>query len=305
VLYINLEGIITALVTPFDEKGYINEELLRSLCEYQASKQVNGILVLGTTGEGISLSTDERKLIAEIVVDELKGTLPVIVHVGSSNIKVVTSLAQHAVDTGANAITSITPYFFKMSDRELLDFYVELSKNVPKGYPIFVYNFPEASGNDINPVILGKLLDKVENIVGIKYSSSNMMKTQEYLKLKKNNFKIFTGADQLFYPALCLGCDGLVSGNANVLPELYLAIFRSFKEDNLKVAKKLHYFGSEIAKLFKYGNIPTLKAGMKLRGIDGGYVKKPFKELDINETNKLQVEFSQILVQIRKLLPQI
>jgi 4-hydroxy-tetrahydrodipicolinate synthase len=301
----NLEGIITALVTPFDAKGNINEELLRSLCEYQAHKQVNGILVLGTTGEGISLSMDERKLISETVVDELTGTVPVIVHVGSSNIKEVFSLAQHAVDIGANAITSITPYFFKMSDRELLDFYVELSQNVPKGYPIFVYNFPEATGNDINPVILEKLLDKVENIAGIKYSSGNMMRMQEYLKLKKNNFKIFTGADQLFYPALCLGCDGLVSGNANVLPELYLAIFRSFKENNLKAAKGLHYFGSEVAKLFKYGNIPSLKAGMKLRGIDGGCVKQPFKELDINEANKLQEEFSQILKQIGTLLPQI
>lgn len=124
----NLEGIITALVTPFDEKGKIVESSLRKLCKFQLNKQVNGLLILGTTGEGISLNLEERKLVAEIVVDELKGKLPIMVHVGSSNINEVFSLAKHAVDIGADSITSITPYFFKMSDKEIFDFYLELSK---------------------------------------------------------------------------------------------------------------------------------------------------------------------------------
>jgi 4-hydroxy-tetrahydrodipicolinate synthase len=297
----NLEGIITALVTPFDEKGKIVESSLRKLCKFQLNKQVNGLLILGTTGEGISLNLEERKLVAEIVVDELKGKLPIMVHVGSSNINEVFSLAKHAVDIGADSITSITPYFFKMSDKEIFDFYLELSKNVPNDYPVYLYNFPTATGNDITPEVIKKLIEETNNILGIKYSSDNMMRIQEYLKLQNPNFKVFTGADQLFYPMLCLGCDGLVSGNANIFPELFVTVFKSFKKNDHKTAKLFHQYGNEIAKLFKYGNIPAIKAGMKLREIDGGYVRRPFRNLCEEEKNKLQKEFSLIFDQILNL----
>lgn len=289
-----MKGIITALVTPFDEKGNILEFALRKLCDFQLKKHVNGLLILGTTGEGISIDLEERKLVAEIVVDELKGKLPVMVHVGSSNIKEVTSLTKHAVDIGADAITSITPYFFKVSDKEIFDFYIELSKNVPNDYPVYLYNFPNATGNDISPQVLKKLIEERENIVGIKYSSDNMTRMQEYLKLQSPDFKIYSGADQLFLPMLCLGCDGLVSGNANIFPELFVSIFDSYSESDYNTAKLLHQYGNEIAKLFKYGNIPAIKAGMEFRGLNGGFVRKPLEGLTKDEFDKLQDEFSII-----------
>ena len=111
------------------------------------------------------------------------------------------------------------------------------------------------------------------------------MRIQEYLKLQNPNFKVFTGADQLFYPMLCLGCDGLVSGNANIFPELFVTVFKSFKKNDHKTAKLFHQYGNEIAKLFKYGNIPAIKAGMNLREIDGGYVRRTFRNLCEEEKN--------------------
>lgn len=298
----DLEGIITALVTPFDENGNIIESSLRNLCNYQLNNKVNGILLLGTTGEGISISMEERKLVTEIVLDELRGKLPVIVHVGSSDVREVFSLAQHAVECGAHSIASITPYFYKVRDDEILSFYLELSKRVPENFPIYLYNFPKASGNDISPAVLEKLIEKSKNIAGIKYSSVNVVQMQEYLKFKQEGFKIFTGADQLFYPMLCLGCNGLVSGNANIFPELFVALYNSYTINDQVTAKLLHQYANEIAKLFNYGNIPSIKAGMKIRGIDGGCAKRPLKELNQVETKQLISDFNKLSIEILELL---
>jgi len=299
---VKIEGVVTALVTPFDQNGRVDEKALRNLCRFQLKVGVNGVFLLGTTGEGILQSKEERKFVTKVAIEELKGKIPVLIHVGSTNIDEVFELARYAVDSGADAITSITPYFFKLSEREIIEFYVELSHNVPSDYPIYIYNFPDASGNDVTPEAIETILNKTKNVVGLKFSSADMVRMQEYIKLKKYGFNVLSGCDQLFYPLLSIGCDGLVSGNANVLPNLYLSIFNNFKKGDQESAKRLHYYGSEIAKLFKYGNIPSIKAGMKLIGLDGGYVKKPFKDLTSNELEILQREFMKIYNELKEVV---
>jgi 4-hydroxy-tetrahydrodipicolinate synthase len=297
-----LEGVIAAIVTPFGMDGTLNELALRKICKFQLKKKINGIFILGSTGEGILLSKEERKLVVEIVIDELRNLIPVVVHVGNSNINDVFELAEHAAKIGANAISSIIPYFKLYNEREILEFYIELCRKLPQDYPVYVYNFPEAAGNDIAPELLMELKNKSRNIAGLKFSSSNMEQMQEYIKLKNCGLNILTGCDQLFYPMLCLGCDGLVSGNANILPELYLAIFNHFKSGNYNEAKELHHSGSEIAKLFNYGNIRDIKEAMKFVGLDGGYMRKPFLNLTTNESNILQNNFGIIHNKIKSLI---
>ena len=297
-----LEGVITAIITPFDIDGTLNKAALRKMCKFQLKKKVNGVFLLGTTGEGILLSKEERKLVVEIVIDELKDKIPLVVHVGSSNINDVFELAEHAVKVGANAVASIIPYFYKYNEREILEFYIELCKNVPQDYPVYIYDYPEVSGNDITPELLTELKNKAKNIAGLKFSSSNTEQMQEYIKFKKCGLNILTGCDQLFYPLLCLGCDGLVSGNANILPELYLAIFNNFKSGNYTETRKLHHSGSELAKLFNYGNIRDIKEAMKFVGLDGGYMRKPFLNMTSNESKILQNNFEIIHNKIKSLI---
>jgi len=297
-----IEGVVTALVTPFDQNGRVDEKALRNLCRFQLKEGVNGVFLLGTTGEGLLQSKEERKFVTKVAIEELKGKIPVLIHVGGTDIDEVFELERYAVDSGVDAITSITPYFFKLSEREIIEFYVELSHNVPFDYPIYIYNFPDASGNDVTPEAIETILNKTKNVVGLKFSSADMVRMQEYIKLKKYGFNVLSGCDQLFYPLLSIGCDGLVSGNANILPNLYLSIFNNFKKGDQESAKQLNYYGSEVAKLFKYGNIPNIKAGMKLIGLDGGYVKKPFKNLTSNELEILQREFTKIYNELKEVV---
>lgn len=282
-----LKGVVAAIVTPFDEKGRIDEKALRDLCKFEVSKGVNGIFALGTTGEGTLQDVSTRKFAAEVIKDELKGKLPVVLHVGDLKVKDIWELTKHAIDIGVDAITSIAPYYYKVKDEELKDFYIELSKNVPEDYPVYIYNFPGVTNNDVTTPILKELLEETKNIRGIKFSSADMIRLQEYIGLKSDRFNVLSGCDPLFYTMLCMGCDGLVSGNSNVMPEVFVKLYEAYIKGKHEKARELQFYAREVADLLQDGNVPIIKAGMSINGLNGGYVKKPLKDLDVKSRELL------------------
>lgn len=288
------KGVIAALVTPFDEKGKLNEKALRELCKFEVEKKVNGVFALGTTGEGTLQSVEERKYAAEIIMDELKGKLPVVLHVGDINIDNVRELTKHALDIKVDAITSITPYYYKLTDEQLKAYYLELSKSVPDDFPVYIYNFPGITNNDVKPGTVKELIEETKNIMGIKFSSSDMIRLQEYIRLKSDRFNVLSGCDPLFYTMLTMGCDGLVSGNSNVYPDIFVRIYDAYTKGDYKKAETLQVYARTIADLLKDGNIAVIKAGMKFNGLEGGYVRKPLQDLD-------EESCKQLLENIKKL----
>ncbi len=274
------KGVVAAIVSPFDKKGRVDEKALRDLCKFEMSKGVNGVFALGTTGEGTLQDVSMRKFAAEVIMDELRGKLPVVVHVGDLKVKDIWELSKHAIDIGVDAITSITPYYYKVTNEELKDFYIELSRNVPDDYPIYIYNFPGLTNNDVTTPIVRELLEETKNIRGIKFSSSDMVRLQEYIGLKSYGFNVLSGCDPLFYTMLCMGCDGLVSGNSNVMPEVFTKLYEAYIKGEHERASKLQFNARKIADLLQDGNVSVIKAGMSINGLNGGYVKKPLKDLD-------------------------
>lgn len=292
------KGVVAAIVTPFDENGRIDEKALRELCKFEVRKNVNGVFALGTTGEGTLQDVEERKFAAEVIMDELRGKLPVVLHVGDLSIRNVWELSKHAVDLKVDAITSITPYYYRLTDGQLKDYYLELSKNVPEDYPVYIYNFPGITNNDVKTHIVKELIDETKNIAGIKFSSSDMIRLQEYIALKSDRFSVLSGCDPLFYTMLSMGCDGLVSGNSNVNPDIFVKIYGAYTNGEYKKAEGLQAYARATADLLRDGNIAVIKAGMKVNGLNGGYVRKPLQNLDVESTEVLLHNLKKLMCKV-------
>ena len=150
MIYKKLAGIITATVTPLTEEGQINVKELSRLTHFLIEKGIHGIFPCGSTGEGVLLSTEERKKVAEISVKEAAGRIPVVIHTGSIHLNEALELTAHAREIGADGAALVPPYYFSVDDKTILQFYGTVAEKVP-GYPLYIYNIPPNVKNAVSP----------------------------------------------------------------------------------------------------------------------------------------------------------
>lgn len=232
-----LFGITVPIVTPFDRNGMIDVGSLKSLTDYIIESSLSCLYPCGTTGEMMMLSVPERKLVAETVIKQADGRVPVFVHVGGWNQKDTVELAHHAAESGADGIGVVTPPFFKLSDQELIDYYVSIARSVPEDFPVYLYAIPQNAVNDINPFVANAVAERCKNVIGIKYSYPNVSRMQQFMLINEEKFSVLTGPDDLFHVVCAAGGDGTVSGNAQIIPEHYVALWKAIQEgDNAKAA---------------------------------------------------------------------
>lgn len=284
-----LYGVTVAMITPMDENGRIMEESIRKHVDFLIDKGVNCLYPLGTTGEMYLLTVEERKKVAETVVDQAKGRVTVFVHVGAMRQSDTIELAQHASSIGADGIGVVTPSFFTVRDNELEEYYVSVAKSVPSDFPVYLYNIPQCSTNDLKPEVAERIVKRAPNVIGIKYSFADMLRTAEYLRVNNGNFSVLQGADRLLHEALAMGCDGTVSGNSSVYPEPFVGVYKAFKEGNVEEARKQEKIAQEVSEILKNGsNMAYYKAALKLRGIDAGHMRKPLLDLTEEQFEELK-----------------
>lgn len=289
-----LHGVTVAMITPIDENDRIMEQSIREHVDFLIEKGVNCLYPLGTTGEMYLLSVEERKKVAEIVVDQARGRVVVYIHVGAMTLKDTIELAKHAHSIGADGIGAVTPSYFSVRDNEMEEYYVSLANSLPSDFPVYLYNIPQCSTNDLKPQVIEQILKRTKNVVGIKYSLSDMLRTGEYLKANNGKFSVLQGTDRLFYESLAMGCDGTVSGNSSVYPEPFVAVYKAFKEGNLEEARKQQKIATEVSEILKNGsNMAYFKAALKMRGINAGHMRKPLLDLT-------QEQFSELEEKIKK-----
>jgi len=280
-------GVTAAMITPFDENDNLDVAGIKRLVNFLIEKGVNCLYPTGTTGEAFKLSVAERKLVAETVIGEVDARVPVFVHVGASNINDVMELAMHAYECGADGVGVMTPTFFKVDEREMLAYYMEICRALPDVLPIYMYNIPQLSANDLKPNTIKEVLSSCKNIRGIKYSYPDILRIQEYLGIG-DGFSVLAGADAMALAALCLGCDGIVSGVASVYPEPYVEIYRAYSRGEMVKAREFQRMANRYSHALKNGsNTGYFKAALNYRGIDVGHVRKP--NLDITEFEKKEL----------------
>jgi len=287
-----LEGIITALVTPFTEDSKLNVDGLRRLIDFQLSNGVTSFFICGTYGLGPVMSVDERKKVTELVVESVGGRGKVIVHVGSLNIDDALELARHAEDVGAYAIASLPPYYYVFDDEAIINYFKRLVSRVK--IPVYLYNNPARTGVRITSELLRKLADV--GVTGVKDSSFDIVRFYEDLTVvDPSRFEFIMGTEALLLPAMVVGVKACISGLSNVFPELVVKLYKLVSEGDYVNAAKLHLEVIKVRKvLHLVPTIPAVFEVLRLRGIDVGIPKPPFRRLSSKEVELLRSELMKL-----------
>lgn len=289
----NLYGVTVAMVTPFDDAGNVDAEALLALTKVLLAKGVNCLYPCGTTGEMVHLSVEERKLIAETVIRGAEGKGRVFIHCGAMKQEETIALLQHACAAGADGAGVVTPMFLGVNTEEMERYYETLSGCVPADFPIYLYNIPQCAGNDLTASSAAKLAEKCPNVVGIKYSYPDMVRTLEYLSIP--DFGVLHGCDKLFSSLLMMGCDGTVSGVAGVFPEPFVEVYRAWQEKDIEKMQRWQKICVRFCDLLRCGsNMSYFKEALKMRGLSAGGMRLPQRDLPPAEVEKLRTELTAL-----------
>jgi N-acetylneuraminate lyase len=288
-------GVYAALLTPFDEKGRVSAKKLRALIRFEISKGLNGLYICGSTGEGINMNVDERKQVAEIVSEEARGKVKVIVHVGgSTNTANAVELVKHASRLKLDAVASIPPIYYPFRFDDIFDYYRAIAE--ASNLPLFIYYIPQLTGGALSNDKLVEL-GKIQNIIGIKYTAHDFFTLQDLLLKMDNRWIAFSGPDEMFLPALTMGVVGSIGSTQNVIPEIFLEIYRSFKSGDIQRAMQYQRIVTRaVSLLIQYGGMSAWKAALGFRGIDAGFCKPPLRTtLSAKEMAAMKTQWIKIL----------
>ena len=286
-----LFGVTVAMTTPFFRDGGVNYDAIAKHTNMLIEKGVNCLYPCGTTGEMLRMTLDERKRIAETVIKTAAHRLLVYIQCGSTSEIDTIALAKHAHAHGADGIGVVTPQFFGLNHREMVEFYVRVAKSVPDDFPVYLYNIPQCAANDITVEEIEEITSRSKNVVGIKYSFSDINRTLNYLKINNWTFSVMHGNDRVFIAMKALGCDGTVSGISSIFPEPFVNVYKAICENNWEQAKLYQHDAARITDILKAGsNMSYFKEALNLRGIEGGHMRKPQLDLTQQDINALYVE---------------
>lgn len=267
---------VCAMVTPLDRRGDVDLGATADLVCYLVDQGVRGLLIGGTTGEGPLLSIEERQRLTEQVVQVARGRLCVVVQTGCMTTSDAVSLTHHAATAGADATAAITPYFYLLSEKEIVAHYLALARAEPD-LPMFLYCFPAAARNDIAPQVYARLRGETANILGLKYSGGDFVRLEEYLAAGGPSGLVYVGEDRFLLAALMVGACGPASGAAAIHPKPYLALLRAYLAGQIDEAQRHQHTIGQLAALVGYGRVALIKAAMELRGLRVGSVRAPLK----------------------------
>ena len=255
-------GCITALVTPFN-KGGVDYKKLLELLDFQISNGVTGIVLCGTTGEGPTVTDDEKEKIFRVCVKHNRGRVQLIAGTGTNDTATTIKRTQMAQKCGMDAALIVTPYYNKPTQQGMFLHFTAVSKAV--NLPIILYNVPGRTGVSITPETVARL-SSIKNIVAIKEASGNLNAIALIKKLCK--ITILSGDDGLTYPILCLGGRGVISVASNIVPADVVRMIDLYNDGDFKNAKNLHLKLQPLFNaLFIESNPIPVKTAMKMLGM--------------------------------------
>ena len=252
-----------------------------------ADRGVDGLFVCGSTGEGLLMTLEERKRLAEEVIDAVGKRVKIVIQSGCLDTPSTIALTRHARDAGAYAVAVYTPAFYAYDDRALFGHFQRVAKSAPE-VPLFLYNIPQYTGNSLSPALVSELSEKVDSVVGMKDSSGDMVHLSRVLSTAPKGFIMLNGTDELSYQAYLTGAAGTVAMTANVVPELFQSIYNGVKKGNLGAALTAQRRLAEVIGIL--GNnrlLATYKEAIRLQGYDVGHVRPPHRELSPAEKKSI------------------
>jgi 4-hydroxy-tetrahydrodipicolinate synthase len=272
------KGVYVAMLTPFNREASINEEEVRKIVDFFISSGVHGLFPVSSVGEYIHMERQEKIKLTEIVVDQARGRVPIIPGVGSSYPEESIFLAKKFEDIGCNAIVIPPPYFFKLSQRMIQQFFESIIDKV--NIPVMLYNVPFFT-QSLSYGVVENLLSR-KNITGMKDSSGSMVDLMHFMDMAKilnKDLSFMTGRSEMLLATLLMGGKGCMTATANVLPEILVEIYNNWEKKNIDIAVNLQY--TLLKAIRTMSTLPTpigFKLALETRGFNMGSPKQPYSE---------------------------
>jgi len=291
-----ITGVIPPLLTAFDRAEDYDREAQNAIVDYLVD-QVQGFYVCGTYGSGPLMTAQERKVVAEDVIDRVDGRIPVIVHVGGCSTRSVVDLAIHAQKAGADAVAAVPPIYYGFSEDAVLRHFKALRAAVT--LPVFVYNNPKTTGVSVTASMLAKLV--ALGVDGLKDSSFNIIVFWDQMwAVKDPRFIPVIGTEALILPAVSMGAHAAVCGLANAIPEPVVELFRAVEAQDLSRAAALQEKVSKMRDVMHLGaTLPMIQAVLRARGVNAGYPRLPFVLPEDGILKKVIAQFRALGVAIQ------
>ncbi len=273
-------------MTPLRDAGErLDEDAFGPLLEFYAASGIEGLLALGTTGEGILLASGERRRAAELVIAGA-GALRVIVHCGAQTTSETSALAAHAAEAGADAVAVIAPPYFRFAPSELLEHFAAAA-GACAPLPFYVYEYADRSGYEVPVAVVDELRDRASNVVGMKVSDAPFERVQPYLA---TGLDVFIGAEVVIRQGLEHGAVGAVSGVAAAFPDVIGALVRDPTPERTRLAESLRAILSE------HPFQASVKAALGFRGVPvSSDVRAPLRPLPAQTATRLRSELEGVL----------
>lgn len=270
----DLKGVITPVVTVFNEDESIDESGYRQIINHLIDHGAYGIFSCGGQGEGHALTNDEKLRLLDIALETVNGRVPVLMGTGAPTTRAVINMTKAVKGAGADIATIITPFYISPNQDELYGHYCDILEAVD--IPVIIYNNPWRTHLNILPETVAKIREFSPNLVGIKDSSGDLSMTLKYKKLCPDDFRVFIGRDQLIYAALLTGIDGAVAATSNAAIDIVVGIYNDFIAGNHNAAQEKQDKLVPLREFFSQGTFPvTVKEAMMLQGLPSGPCRSP------------------------------
>ena len=290
-----MKGVVPPMITPFDEQGNVDYKSLNALVDY-LKDNVDGIFITGSYGCGALMSLEERKKVLETVLSRADGKIDVVVMTGTTNNRDTVELTKHAYASGADAVSAIAPFYFKHNSDNVCHFFEDMTKAVPKDYPISVYNNPSFQGYPLDFDTLKRL--KNMGISGIKDATFDIMLHAKYQRLLKDeSFDVALGTEAMWLPAWSLGCEAFIPGLGNAFPEICRQMYTEAMSGQIEKCRETQFKVNQMRDIMYYARSTVLAiyAMLEIRGIITAYPRAPFIPATPEEKNKIKEALTEII----------
>ena len=278
--------VITAMVTPFNEKREIDYPAVERLAKHLVDTGSDGVLVAGTTGESPTLTHDEEYELLYAVKGTVSGSAKVIMGAGSNSTRTAVDVTKKVESLGADAILSVVPYYNKPNQQGMIEHFGAIARST--NLPIILYNIPSRTGVNMLPQTVAFLAKEYSNIVALKQSNSDLDLISELKAQCPKDFAIYCGDDSLTLPMLSLGAHGVISVASHVVGEEIKSMIHNYKSGQVKAARNMHQMLFPLfKKLFMAPNPVPVKAVLSRLKMIENYVRRPLFELNEIERSEL------------------
>ena len=273
----DMNGIFTALLTPFNADYSINDDSLKKLVEFNIESGINGFYVGGSTGEAMLMTQEERKHILKSVKEASGDRVRLIAHVGSTCTDFAVDLALYAKDLGYDAVSAVAPFYYGHTLQAVKQYYYDIA--AAADMPLFIYNFPGSNGFGLTADIAAEMFEADNRIAGIKHTSTDLFGLERMITDYPDKV-YFNGFDEIYLSGLAAGANAAIGTTVNLYPKTFKKVREYYQNGEMDKARKVQTLvNHRVEEMVKAGIFPAVKYILKKQGLDCGTCRRPFAPL--------------------------